>query len=131
MKHMNLWLLLAAALSTGLTLIHIFPGGTDVHAPIQNSPLDPLLKGFSAVVWHGITVMLAINSVALFVAARRPDLCKPLVLMVLAQFLGMAGVFIAYNLVRFGDLWTMPPWIGFAVICAVILIGMRQGQETP
>lgn len=112
---------LALALSAMWTLVHIFAGGADVHAPILTSPLDPVLKGYVTVLWHGITAVLILNTAALALALRRNALRQVLCTVVAAQYAAFAALFIATSLIRFGNLWSLPPWTGFVLIVACLL----------
>lgn len=114
----------AGILSAILTAIHIFGGGADVHAPILSSQLDPLLKGYSSVLWHGITASLAICSVILLLAAKRQNERELLTWIVIAQFAGFALIFAFYGITRFGTLFLMPQWIAFLIIIGVSLGGI-------
>ena len=114
----------AGILSAILTAIHIFGGGADVHAPILSSQLDPLLKGYSSVLWHGITASLAICSVILLLAAKRQNERELLTWIVIAQFVAFALIFAFYGITRFGTLFLMPQWIAFLIIIGVSLGGI-------
>lgn len=114
----------AGILSAILTAIHIFGGGADVHAPILSSQLDPLLKGYSSVLWHGITASLAICSVILLLAAKRQNERELLTWIVIAQFAAFALIFAFYGITRFGTLFLMPQWIAFLIIIGVSLGGI-------
>ena len=114
----------AGILSAILTAIHIFGGGADVHAPILSSQLDPLLKGYSSVLWHGITASLAICSVILLLAAKRQNERELLTWIVIVQFAAFALIFAFYGITRFGTLFLMPQWIAFLIIIGVSLGGI-------
>lgn len=123
---MNLWILTAAGLSFVTLLIHLFSGGPEVHDPILESDLSVLLKAYGSVLWHAVTVVLAVNSMALLIAARGRALQKPLVLLTAGQYFGFAVLFGIYGLTRLGTLLPMPQWIIFCLIAAVALMGLRR-----
>lgn len=114
----------AGILSAILTAIHIFGGGADVHAPILASELDPLMKGYSSVLWHGITASLALCSAILLLAAKRNSERELLIWIVIAQFAAFALIFVFYGITRLGTLFLMPQWIAFLIIIGVSLGGI-------
>lgn len=114
----------AGVLTILYTGVHVFAGGPEVHDPALASELSPMVKGVISVVWHMITAMMLLNGLALLWLSRKPGQAA-LGWLVVAQFAAFAGLFIFYGLTRFGDLFTMPQWTGFAVIAAVAALGMR------
>lgn len=115
----------AGILSVLLTAIHIFGGGADVHAPILASELDPLMKGYSSVLWHGVTASLALCSGILLLAAKREGERELLTWIVIIQFAAFAAIFAYYGITRFGTLFLMPQWIAFLIIIAVSYFGIQ------
>ncbi|MEY1557720.1 hypothetical protein AB3Y40_18975 [Yoonia sp. R2331] len=120
---LNLWHLTAAALMALTTLIHVFVGGPEVMDPIRASTLDPLVIGVASVVWHAITLLLALFAVALLWLARNSN--KPLVALLLAMQLGFGLIFLGYGIADLGTIWPMPQWIIFFAIPALMLVGQR------
>lgn len=59
-------ILLAAIISTITIGLHIVGGGKEVHEPILDANLTTILKAYTSILWHAVTVVLIINSVALF-----------------------------------------------------------------
>ncbi len=122
---MNIPLALAAAIS-GLTIfIHVLAGGPDVHAPLLASELSVGLKAIISVIWHAVTAIMLVNTLALAHAARNEKYRTPLTFMVSAQYVLWSGLFIFYGLSRLGSLWPMPQWIIFLAISALALYGLR------
>ena len=119
----------AGILSAILTAIHIFGGGADVHAPILASELDPLMKGYSSVLWHGITASLALCSAILLLAAKRERERELLTWIVILQFAAFAAIFAFYGITRFGTLFLMPQWIAFLIIIGVSLGGIYMHRK--
>lgn len=119
----------AGVLSFGLTAVHIFGGGADVHVPILESGLSDLLKGYVSVVWHGVTAALIINSILLLIAARRPAVQQLLTSIVIVHYMAFVVLFLFYGITRLGSVILMPPWIGFLIIVAVAALGLRQSYR--
>lgn len=126
---MNRVLIVAAALSLALTAVHVFGGGADVHAPLLQSDASAVNKGFVSVIWHAVTTNMLICTGALFVAAQAPRWRGVLVGIVLCQYGAFIALFLGYGLIRFSSVLVMPPWIGFAVICGVALLGLRPDRR--
>jgi len=122
---MNRWILMSGILSTLVIFLHVIGGGNDVHKPVLDSELSVLLKAYSSILWHAVTVVLLVNSAALIIAAMNSDLRHALVYMVASQYLAFAGVFIFYGLSRLATVATMPQWVTFIVIPAIALWGLR------
>lgn len=118
------WVATAGALSLALTLVHVIGGGADVHGPILDSALDETLKGFVSVVWHMITACMLLSSAMLLTAACCPSKRSILTLIVIVQYGLFTMIFLFYGVVRFGSVFVMPPWIGFAIITALATIGL-------
>ena len=128
---MNPWILISAGLSAVTVLLHVLGGGTEVHAPMLASELSVILKAYSSVLWHAVTIVLVINSLALLVAAFRVSLQKPLVLLAAWQYLGFAILFGIYGMTRLGSLMPMPQWIIFCLIVAPAVMGLKRGSQMP
>ncbi len=123
MTHLNRWHLTAAMLMTLTVLIHVFIGGAEVMNPIRASTLDPLVIAVTNVVWHAITLMLALFAAALFWLARRES--RPLVAMMLAMQIGFALIFLGYGIADLGTLWPMPQWVIFLGIPLLMITAER------
>jgi len=124
-------LMVAAGLSLVLTAVHVFGGGADVHSPILDSDLDPVLKGYVSVVWHGVTANLVICTALLFLAARTVAGRGAFVAIVAAHYTAYVGLFVTYGALRFGSVLVMPPWGLFAVILVVLAWAARPGPVRP
>lgn len=125
----------AGLLSLLLTALHIFGGGTDVHAPILASDLDVVLKGYSSVLWHGITASLLLCSAILIYASISKPSLQILTSIVIVQYLAYAAIFLFYGATRFESITVMPQWIAFLLIAAVatcgLLLDRRSSREKP
>ncbi|GAA0587049.1 hypothetical protein [Caenispirillum bisanense] len=116
---------LASALMALTLCIHVFAGGPEVHEPLQTILTDPPLAAIAAVLWHAVTVVLAVLALGLWRLAQHDD---PLLEAVLSGIqLGFAGLFLFYGLTRLGTVWTMPQWIIFLAIPALTRAG--QGRR--
>jgi len=119
-------LVLSAGMLSVLTLFaHIFGGGPEIHVPVLESDLPLELKTILSVVWHAVTAVLVINSVALFLAARSKSVEKMLVLFVSSQYLVFAALFVFYGITHLGTLIPMPQWSVFLLMPALALAGLR------
>lgn len=121
------WTRLAAALM-GLTFfIHVFGGGPEVHDPLQAALTDPFLAAFAAVLWHAVTVVLAVLAGGLWVLAQRHDPALEVILSGIQ--LGFAALFVFYGLTRLGTMMPMNQWIIFLAIPALTRFG--QSRKRP
>lgn len=120
--------ILTAGLLSFLTLgAHVFAGGPEVHDTMLAlaGAFPPMLRTFVSVMWHAITVTLAINSAALLLAARYSPLRKALVWFVCSQYMGFAALFVFYDLYQLGSLLQLPQWIVFILISGLAAAGLR------
>ncbi len=118
--------LAAAALMAATCGLHVIGGGAEFHAPIQASPLDLPLRAVSAVVWHFVTVMLALQALALVWLARHPD--RAMAALLTAIQIGFAGLFLFYGQTMLGTIWTLGQWTIFLVLALLIVWG-QWGSE--
>ncbi len=119
-------LIVSAAILSVLTLFaHVFGGGPEIHVPVLESGLSPELKAILSVVWHAVTAVLVINSVAFFLAAKSNATEKMLVVFVSIQYLAFAALFIFYGITHLGTLVSMPQWSVFLLMPALALAGLR------
>lgn len=122
---MNKPMMAAAVLSAVTLVIYVIGGGQDVHAPIQASDLELPLRAISAVIWHFVSLILAVQAVGLFAVARRPN--PQLAGMLIAIQIGTAGLFVFFGVTMLGTLWIMPQWVIFGTLGALGLWGMKKG----
>jgi len=122
------WTRLAAVLMGATFLIHVFAGGPEVHAPMLAALSEPDLGAFASILWHAVTVVLAVLAVGLWGLAERRD---PLLEAVLSGIqLGFAGLFLFYGLARLGTVWPMPQWVIFLAIPALTRFGQTRRRPT-
>lgn len=120
---MNKWMMTAAGLLFLTTGVHVFLGGPEIHVPIQESDLHPVIRAVGAVVWHAVTVMLLVFGAGCAWLARNSN--APMAWLMIATQLGFVGLFIGYGMVLLGNLTDMPQWIIFGLTSAVIAMGIR------
>lgn len=126
---MNRWNFAAAALMALTWGVHVFAGGPEIHVPIQGSELPEYLRAISAVLWHAVSVVLAVFALAYFWLARNENTALSIVLG--ATQLGFAGLFLWYGSTLLGTIWPMPQWIIFLLIPAVSAAGTFRRQLSP
>lgn len=120
--------LAAAAILTFLTLgLHIFGGGPQYHDTALLSNLTTEEKAMYSVLWHAVTVTLAIGT-AVFALNVRNKTYRPASLTIIAQFIGFSALFIFYGATKLGTLLPLGQWIIFASIAAIAIWGL--GQQT-
>ncbi|WP_270731905.1 hypothetical protein [Shimia sp. Alg240-R146] len=120
---MNYWMVAATALLVLTNFVHLFLGGPEIHHVIQQSELAPSVRGVAAVLWHAVTVILAVFAIACAYLAthRNPALAYVMV----AVQVGFSALFVYYGLALLGTLWIMPQWTIFLTISVVTAIGAR------
>jgi hypothetical protein len=121
--------LIAAAVMAATFFLHVIGGGADYHTPMQAAPIDLLLRAVSAVVWHGISAILALQAVALLWLSRHPD--RAMSAFLLALQIAFAGIFLFYGQTMLGTIWVMGQWTIFLVLAGLIAWGMRAGARAP
>ncbi len=124
---MNKPMMAAAVLSAATFLLHVIGGGMDVHAPIQASGLELSLRAISAVIWHFVSLVLALQAVGFYAAARKTN--RELAMFLIAIQLGTAALFLFYGFTMLGTVWIMGQWTFFLVIGALGLWGMKKGAQ--
>lgn len=117
--------MLAAALISALTIgLHVIGGGAEVHAPIQASNLPLPLRAISAVMWHFVSLILALQTLGFLRVAQRPN--PEMSVLLIGVQLGTAALFVFYGLSMLGSVWIMPQWTIFLTIAALGLWGLRR-----
>jgi len=119
-RKQNPWLLLAAAIMTLTVFIHVFAGGPEVYDPLRDAPHAPVVRSVLSVVWHAITLLLAVMAAALFWVSRHRNPALETVLIVIQ--VGFAGLFIGYGWLDLSELSSMPQWSIFGVCAGLILM---------
>lgn len=103
----------SAAAVMGLTTgVHLLAGTSDIMTPILNAEvIDPVISGVALVVWHMVSLMLALSTIAIIYLARVQN--HALLILVASLQLGFALIFLLYNLTLFSALFAMPQWTAF------------------
>lgn len=83
------------------------------------------LRAISAVIWHFVSLILALQSVGFFAVARGDN--AQLGWFLIAIQFGTAALFIYCGVMMLGTLWIMPQWVIFAALGALGLWGMKKG----
>lgn len=119
---------LAAALILAATfLLHVLAGGPEFDRPFQTHLPDEKLKAMAAVLWHFVSLALAVSAAAAISLARRPN--PALALTLAALMAGFAALFLFYGLTRLGTVWTLPQWIIFAAVAPLLLTSGARPQR--
>mgnify|MGYP000046819713 FL=1 len=126
---MNRWNLAAAALMALTFCVHVFAGGPEIHVAIQGSELSEYLRAISAVLWHAVTVILAVFALAYLWLARHEN--RALALVMVATQLGFAALFLWYGATLLGTIWPMPQWVIFLLIPAISAAGTLRRRALP
>ena len=116
---------LAAAILTAATFaLHVWGGGPEFNQPLQASALPAELRAISGVLWHAVSVELAVFAGALLWLARTPNLAMSV--MLAAIQIGFAGLFVWYGYALLGSIWVLAQWTIFLTLAALILWGAGQ-----
>lgn len=117
---MNIFGILAIGLMAALTLAHHFGGSPEFYEPLRKSTLAPtMIAGFS-VIWHMITSLLLMTTIALIIDYRQPN--AALFLFVLAFNIVFGSLFIFYSWSDLGSVFKLPQWIAFLSIAILMLL---------
>lgn len=101
-----------AAIVMALTFgLHLIGGEISVHRPLLAGGGTAEMALYISVLWHGISALLALNTLALAFAALKASQHGPMLWLVGGQTLAVGLLFILYGLIRTGGLWTAPQWI--------------------
>ena len=122
-----IWTRLASGLMLLTFFLHVCSGGPEVHAPLQAALSNKGLAAYAAVLWHAVSVVLAVLAAGLWILAQRNDPALEAILSAIQ--LGFAGLFVFYGLTRLGSLQPMPQWIIFLVIPALTRFGQSRRQH--
>lgn len=115
--------MLVAAVTSALTFgLHVIGCGADVHIPIQASTLPLPLRAISAVLWHFVSLILALQTLGFLSLARASN--RDLSLMLIGIQIGTAVLFVFYGMTMLGSIWIIPQWTIFLTIAALGLWGL-------
>lgn len=127
MGKFNLWYLSAAVMMAATSAIHAFGGGPEINAPVQASELSPMVRAISAVIWHALTALFLIFAGALAWASYARN--EALVWTVLAVCLAFVALFVGIGIASLANLTTMPQWVIFLAISAVLAVGLSRRER--
>lgn len=113
--------LAAATVMAATTQLHVIGGGAEFYQPIQTSAMEPPLRAISAVLWHAVTLLLAVQAVALVWLARHPD--RAMATLLVAIQICFAGLFLFYGQTMLGTVWTLAQWTIFTILAGLIVWG--------
>ena len=122
-KSLNTFTLIAAVLMALTTLVHLFVGEADIHQPVRASALNADVIATVSVVWHFVSVHLALTTVALFWLSWRRN--RGVQMILFAHVVGITVLFLSYGIFDVGSLWIMPQWSVFLLIALLMLPGLR------
>jgi hypothetical protein len=110
----------AAVLMALTTIAHLFGGTVQIMTPIiETQSLDPAIRSISMVVWHMVTLVLLLTTLAIGYIARTES--PALKWFIIASQIGFALIFLFYNIKDFGAIFVMPQWVAF-VLCPALMI---------
>lgn len=112
----------AAALTGVTTCIHLFAGTKEIMTPILKAEHPVALKAVMMVIWHGVTLILALMTIGIAFVAMHQNI--PLALFIIAVQLGFAGLFLYYNLSMIGGLFRLPQWTVFLLVPALMSLAL-------
>ncbi len=115
--------LLAAGMMAATCALHVFGGGPEFHGPIQASDMALPLRAISAILWHAVSLLLAIQAVALIWMARHPH--DGMAALLVAIQISFAGLFLFYGQTMMGTVWALGQWTVFLALAALIGWGAR------
>lgn len=120
---MNTFLILAAASSALVCLLHIFGGGPQVVEPLLKSEMDDVPKYLNYYCWHLVTLTLVVMTIGFTLASLNPIEVLLALLMTL-----LAGSFVIWSLGlalwKRQSLWDMPQWLLFLPVAAFGALGL-------
>ena len=123
---MNIGYLLSGV-GAGLTFgLHVWGGGPEFLEPFLATLTDPRLRAMSVVLWHAVSMTLALQAVTMLWLARHPS--RPLGLFVAAGHLGWAVLFLIVGQVMLGTIWDLGQWTIFAVLAGLTLWGAARSK---
>lgn len=125
---LNVWLLIAGALSTVAVLVHVLVGGREIARPLLDADnLDDVVKFTSYYCWHLVTFTLVAMAVTFGLAALDPSL-QPAAWVFFALAVSFAGWSFVLAVRVGGALLKLPQWFLFALIAAPAGAGLWFGN---
>jgi len=128
MKKLNYWYLAGAISCVALLGMHVFVGGPQLNAPIQNSALPHGVRAVSEVAWHSVTAAFALMAAALAYLAAAPN-SRALAKYIVSQLFLLSMLFVSYSVSRFGNVTSMYLWPIFLVVAAIVGMGLVKSRS--
>lgn len=127
MRKLNYWYLAGAISCVAMLGMHVFVGGPQLNAPIQNSALPHGVRAVSEVAWHSVTAAFALMAAGLAYLAAAPN-NGALAKYIVSQLFLLSMLFVSYSVSRFGNVTSMYLWPIFLVIAAIVGMGMAKSR---
>lgn len=125
MKKVNYWYFAAAISCIAMLGMHVFVGGPQLNAPIQDSALPSAIRAVSEVAWHSVTATFALMAAALgYLAVAPPN--GVLAKYIISQLLLLSMLFLSYSVSRFGNVTSMYLWPCFLIIAVIVGVGVAR-----
>lgn len=129
----NKFLIVAAALSAATCALHVFGGGPefpDVIFAVEQ--IDIKQKALYAILWHMVTLLLALATIVYAVSSFKPNWI-PAAHLMNAIYIGITGLFLVFGLSVLGNITTLPQWTLFLVMAAASWAGIfwKKPNRTP
>lgn len=118
---MRLFTPLAAALMALTTAAHVFGGGPEIMDPVAASGLTGPVQSVLWVVWHGITTVLVVMTMALAYLSRHD--VPALRIMCCAICLAFTGLFVVAATGLPNGFAILPQWAIFTVLAVLVALG--------
>ena len=129
---MNRPIAVAALGMAGIFVLHTFGGEYSVHRPLLADAMTAEMDLYVSVLWHGITAMMALGTVALIFAALQKLPPEAMLWLIGGQTLAIGLLFVGYGIFATGDLWVAPQWILLVPLGSLILwTAQRNSGRTP
>ncbi|WP_152558264.1 hypothetical protein [Devosia sp. LC5] len=125
----NRWFLVAGGLFFAFGVGHLTatPG---LMGSVHASALPPDVILLVDVVWNNVSVMMFGSAIVLVGASGRPAWRRPAAWVLAAWCCCGALLFVGFGFFIFGNMTTVPNWIGFVVVGAAVLIALwRDGAR--
>lgn len=117
-------LIAAASLSAATTLLHVFGGGPEfLEVIFAVDEIDLKQKALYAILWHMVTLVLALAAIIYAMASYRP-VWRSAVHAINAIYVGIAFLFLFYGMQVLGNITTLPQWSLFAAMVALSATGL-------
>ena len=112
-------------MSFAMLLAHTLSGENALIIPLYASDLSLGLKALVSALWHGTTLILLVNTLALVWTTFNRTYLKPITLIVGGQYFALACIFFAEGFFQLGSVWIMTQWITGFCIAGLCLLGFK------